>query len=239
TGTSNSLAQPGSKSNSRGNAAGTLASTKAEMKTISAMVTPSLGGAPIAVTQTVNVSFLGNPATIDLNGSTVIANPTSGVLANGTAKSDVTVTLIDANGNAVAGQTVTIGATGGGNTIVQAPATTDANGNATAELRSTGAGTKTITATITRSTGGQVVLTGAPTVGFVADPSTISAAGSTVAANPATGIIANGTDASTITITVVDANGNPVANQPVSLTTTAGPVFTQPAVTNASGVTTG
>src|SRR6188474_1810507 len=62
----------------------------------------------------------------------------------------------------------------------------------------------------------------------------------TVTANPATGVLANGIAVSTITVTVVDGNGAPLANHIVQLTASGtNNTIVQPAVTDASGVATG
>jgi adhesin/invasin len=54
-------------------------------------------------------------------------------------------------------------------------------------------------------------------VQFVADPSNISALLSTATAAPTLGVLADGVTISTITVTVRDVNGNPLAGQAVSL----------------------
>src|SRR5262245_6313952 len=62
----------------------------------------------------------------------------------------------------------------------------------------------------------------------------------TVSASPATGVLANGVAVSTITVTVVDENGAPLANHVVQLSASgANNTIVQPAVTNASGVAIG
>jgi hypothetical protein len=58
------------------------------------------------------------------------------------------VTARDANGNAIAGATVVLAATGAGNALTQPAAVTDANGIATGTLASVTAGAKTVSATI-------------------------------------------------------------------------------------------
>jgi adhesin/invasin len=80
--------------------------------------------------------------------------------------------------------------------------------------------TKTITATINPGVG-QIVVAQQPTVDFVADPNNISAVLTTATASPASGVLANGSAISTITVTVRDQNGNAVAGQAVQLSSTA------------------
>jgi adhesin/invasin len=127
---------------------------------------------------------------------------------------------------------------GSNNTLVQ-PGPTDAFGVATGTIASTTAETKTITATVNPGAS-QVVVVQQPTVQFVGDPSTINALQTTATASPATGVIADGTAVSTITVTVRDSNGNPVAGQAVQLAATgSNNTLVQPGITDAFGVATG
>src|SRR5262249_35288345 len=143
--------------------------------------------------------------------STASASPST-VVANGTASATITVTVRDAYGNPVAGQVVSIASTGAANAISQPAGPTDGAGVATATIASTVAETKTVTATINAG-GGQVVVAQQPAVAFLGDPATISASLTTVTASPTSNLVADGVTASTVTITVRDANGNPVAGQ--------------------------
>jgi hypothetical protein len=162
--------------------------------------------------------------------STVTVSPTT--ITAGTQTSTITVTARDAYGNTVSGATVVLGATGTGNTVAQPAGPTSANGVATGTLRSTVAGTKTVSATISG-----VAVTQKPTVTVKAGA--VSAARSTVTAAPTT--ITAGIQTSTITVTARDANGNPVSGATIVLAATGtGNTLTQPtAATNASGVATG
>src|SRR6185503_19066741 len=107
----------------------------------------------------------------------------------------------DVHGNPVAGQTVQLASSGSSNTVSQPLAVTDTSGIATATIASTHAETKTLTATINPGAS-QVIVTQQPTVAFVGDPSTISAANSSATASPASNVVANGLALSTITVTV-------------------------------------
>jgi hypothetical protein len=100
--------------------------------------------------------------------------------------------------------------------------------------------TKTLTATIEPGPS-QVVVAMQPTVAFVGDPSTIDPTLSSATANPASDVVADGTATSTITVTVRDAHGNPVAGRTVQLASTGtNNTLVQPAgTTDASGVATG
>src|SRR6185295_17619659 len=161
----------------------------------------------VVVAQQPTVAFVGDPSTISAANTSATASPASSVVANGTAISTITVTVKDTNGNVVAGQIVQLASTGSNNTLVQPPAVTSATGVATGTIASTRAETKTLTAMINPGAS-QVVVAQQPTVGFVADASTISAAVSSATASPASNVIADGAAISTITVTVKDANSN-------------------------------
>ncbi|HWP38546.1 MAG TPA: invasin domain 3-containing protein, partial [Gemmatimonadales bacterium] len=177
---------------------------------------------------------------VDPTRSAAAASPNLGIVANGTDSTIVTVTVRDPAGNAIPGQTVQLAATGTNNTLTQPAGTTNASGVAIGRLKSTRAEVKTITVTVNPGPN-QVVLSQQPTVQFVADTTTISASLSTVAANPASpdSIAGDGVQASAITVTVRDANSNPVAGQTVQLATSGAGNLTQPGTTNSSGVATG
>ncbi|MGH7515391.1 MAG: invasin domain 3-containing protein [Gemmatimonadales bacterium] len=164
--------------------------------------------------------------------STVSASPGSIVASSGANTSTITVTAKDAGGTPLSGQTVVLAATGSGNTLTQPTNPTDANGVATGTLSSTGAGDKTVSATISG-----VAITQTATVTVTAGLA--DAGQSTVAASP--GTITTGTGSSTITVTVRDAFANPVGGSSVVLAATGtGNTLTQPSgLTNTSGVATG
>ena len=87
---------------------------------------------------------------------------------------------------------------------------------ASASLSTIRAETKTFTVTINPGPG-QVVLADMPTAAFVGDPSTIDALLSSASANPTSGLLADDVETSTISVTVLDANSNPVAGQTVAI----------------------
>ena len=169
----------------------------------------------VTVTQAASVDFI--PGLTDAGTSTVAASPTS-VTANGTDASTITVTLKDANGNvepADIGVTLTAS---GGNSVISTggTATTNSSGQATFTVTDTTAQTVTYTATDTTD---NVTVTQTASVDFVAPT---DAGTSTVAASPTT-VVANGTDASTITVTLKDASGTPEpAGIGVTLTASGG-----------------
>ena len=158
--------------------------------------------------------------------STVSAAPTS--FTAGSGASTITVVAKDASGGRVSGAGVTLLVSGSGNTV-STPAPTDANGTTTATLQSTGAGIKTITATIN----GVVVSDMATVTVSAAAPSATS---STATASP-TSVAVN--EPSTVTVTVLDQYGNPVSGAAVTLAA-AGAAIVQPSgTTGADGVASG
>ncbi len=230
TGTGNTVTQPVGVTGADGVATGTIASTVAEAKTVSAVIDPA--GANIAVTQTAIATFTsGSPTTTN---STVVVTPATGVTADGVASATVTVTVIDGAGNPVPGQTVSLAATGTGNTLTQPAAATNASGVTTGSIRSTVAEVKTLTATID-PTGTPAVITQQPTVAFVAGAP--SATTTTLVVAPSTGITADGVATAGVTVTVRDSGGNPVSGATVALAATgSGNVVSAPGLSDASGV---
>ncbi|MBI2536128.1 MAG: Ig-like domain-containing protein, partial [Gemmatimonadetes bacterium] len=168
--------------------------------------------------------------------SGVTANPADpdSVVADGVQTSTITVVVRDQYGNPVPGDTVTLAATGTGNTIAQPTARTDANGTATGTIASTAAETKTVTAT----SGGSLALEQTASVKFYAG--LVNGANSDVTVLPDTAL-ANAVDSITIIVTVKDNNSNPVPGQTVQIAVSgSGNTVTQPAsTTDALGVATG
>jgi hypothetical protein len=221
TGTGNTVTQPATTTNASGVATGTLSSTVAELKTVSATINS------VAITQTAAVTV--NPGVVSAAQSTVAA---TSPIAAGSGTSTITVTAKDANGNVIPGASVTLAASGTGNTLTQPASTTDASGQATGSLSSTKAELKTISATIN-----SVAIT--QTAAVTVNPGAASATQSTVAA---TSPITAGSGTSTITVTVKDASGNPIPGATVSLAAapTTGNTLTQPVgTTDGNGQITG
>ena len=237
TGNGNTVVQPAGLSDAFGVALGSVVSTVAGTKTVICTVNP--GASQVLLTSTPTLGFIADQSTMSASLSTVVASPTTNLLANGSASSTLTITVLDANSNPIAGQTVQIAATGSNNSITQPASVTDANGVASGSITTTKAETKTVTVRVNPSTD-NLLLNAQPTLVFIGDASNLSASLSTVTANPVTNIGANGTAISTITVTAKDVNGNPVSGQSVSLAATgAGNSITQPAATLTDGSTTG
>jgi hypothetical protein len=118
-------------------ATGSLSSTVAGSKT----VTATANGVTITQKPVVVVTA----GALSPSVSTVSAAPASIVAGSGT--STITVTVKDAFGNPVSGSTVTLAATGSGNTLTQPSGPSGGNGVATGAISSTATGTKTVSAT--------------------------------------------------------------------------------------------
>ncbi|AXY77769.1 hypothetical protein D3H65_28960 [Paraflavitalea soli] len=193
---------------------------------------PITNGSPATVIFVADIPVVGNPAT-------ALSVVDDNRVANNTALNSVKAHIVDGNGNPVPGAIIVFTITGGtassGATLNDAnPITTDANGDAIMHLKSTAAGTVTITATVN----GVAITNGSPaTVTFVADvPS---------GANPATALsvvipsaVANGTAVTSVKAHVADANGNPVKGAAVQFTIATGAaniVETNPVITDANG----
>jgi adhesin/invasin len=144
--------------------------------------------------------------------STVSAEPTSIPAITGTAA--ITVTVRDGSGAPVSGATVTLQATGSGNTVTQPSGPTGADGIATGTLRSTVPGTKVVSATLNGSVQvsqtAQVTVTLAPAsrVALLEGDGQRAQAGSAVAVRPA--------------VRVTDDLGQPVAGFGVTFVVTSG-----------------
>jgi 3-carboxymuconate cyclase len=177
---------------------------------------------------------------VDPVTSTVVAAPSANVLANNSATSTITVTVKNSGSAGISGQTVQLSASGNGNTISPVSAVTNGSGVATLTLKSTKAELKTISATVTLNPGGnQMSLNAQPTVGFVADASTVSSSLSGFFVAPAIAR-ADGAATSNLQATIVDAFGNPLAGQNVAFSSSgSGNTISLPAVTDANGVATG
>lgn len=108
----------------------------------------SLRATATNLTEATSNTFTITAGAVSLITTTVVAEPDQ-VVADGTAASTITVTVMDGFGNAVGGRTVGLSVSGTGNTLSNATLTTDAvSGKAVATLRSTKSERKTVTTTI-------------------------------------------------------------------------------------------
>ncbi|PVZ78039.1 hypothetical protein C9426_35210, partial [Serratia sp. S1B] len=136
------------------------------------------------------------------------------MLANGNDTSRVILTLRDGNNNPVSGQTVTFVTTLGSVGAV----TETSPGVYSATLT---AGASAGQATITAKLGNNIAGIAPAKVMMTADINNLKASTSSLVASP-TVIEANGSATSLMTLTLRDANNNPVVGQAVTFTTTLG-----------------
>jgi len=225
-GVNNTISQPVATTDALGQATATIASISAELKTITATINP--GGTPVVLAAQPTVQFIGDASNISAALSGAVALPAVDVVANGLDATAVTVTVRDINNNPIPGVTVELASTGTNNVITQRAGTTTAAGEAVAMVASTKAELKTFTLTADPN-GAAVVLTSQPTAQFIGDAQNVSAALSTMMASPTVDVVANGVDASAVTVVLKDINNNLVPYATVALSADGtGSVYTQP-----------
>jgi hypothetical protein len=140
-------------------------------------------------------------AALDAAVSTVSSSPAS-VTADGSASSTVTVTALDAYGNAISGLAASLGQGTGSSTIAPASTTTDAAGHAVFTVTDTLAETvtyqPTVASTLLSATAGVQFVPGAPDqLDFLVQPTDASA---------------TQTIAPAVRVRILDANGNLTAS---------------------------
>ncbi len=170
------------------------------------------------------------PGPVDSARSGFRAAPAQAV-ADGATAVTLTVTARDANGTALAGKVAVFAVTGTANQLSATTATTDASGVATVTLSSTKAEAKAASVEVDG-----VAVAEHAAVTFTPGAPSLSA--TAVAAAPSA--ITTGGPGTTVTITVVDDQGNPITGVVVTLSSSqAGDSIVQPQATGADGVATG
>ncbi|EPE0362512.1 Ig-like domain-containing protein, partial [Escherichia coli] len=149
-----------------------------------------------------NVTFIADVSTAQIASLEVTQDNS---VADGAMANTLRVKVTDANGNALAGQTVSVSADNGA--AVAATVITGPDGAAIITVTSQTAGASTVTASISNSTLNQNVT-------FIADVSTAKIADLVVIKD---GSVADGAMANTLRVKVTDANGNALAGQTVSV----------------------
>ncbi|HEI3184509.1 TPA: Ig-like domain-containing protein [Escherichia coli] len=192
--------------------------------TVEISVTSQIAGTS-AVTASINNSSLSRNVTFVADVSTaqiaVLEVTQDNTVADGSTANTLQVKVTDANGNTLAGQTVSVLA---GNSATVAPTvTTQPDGTVEISVTSQTAGTSAVTATINSSSQSRNVT-------FVADVRTAKIADLVVSQDNA---VADGSTANTLRARVTDAFGNALTGQTVSVlagngATTAPTVTTQP-----------
>jgi len=154
------------------------------------------------------------------------------VSADGTSTSQAVVFLRDADGNSVAGKTVSLAKNGGSQAVITPASAVSSVANGAVIFTIKNTTIEDVTLTATDVTDG-VPLTQTAVMSFVSPPATAGGIG----ANPPT-VLADGVAASTITVTLQDSKGNGAVNKVVTLSqgngrsSVAGPT---PAVTGSNG----
>ncbi|MDQ3138779.1 MAG: Ig-like domain-containing protein [Gemmatimonadota bacterium] len=150
-----------------------------------------VSGNPVTFTAT------GTPGAASEDESSVSAAPGTIAVSTGSSTSSITIVARDGRGNPLAGQTVTLTATGSGATLTE-PGATDGAGTTTALFSSTGSGNHVITAMISGVTLGSatVTVTAGPAV---SGQTTVDVPGGTAGA------------ATPIQLRLKDGFGNPVS----------------------------
>ncbi|HAS8622938.1 TPA: hypothetical protein I7784_22000, partial [Vibrio vulnificus] len=163
----------------------------------------------------VTVTFTADSSSADINNansSFVVVS--DGAVASGSAKNAVAVELKDANGNAVAGESITFSMTGSALATSPLTGVTDPNGRVGFTLTNTLA--ESVTVTATHSSGSRDV-----TVTFAADFGSVDInnvnSSFVVSSDNA---VADGVATNEVVVTLKDANNNAVAGDSVSFVVT-------------------
>jgi alpha-tubulin suppressor-like RCC1 family protein len=178
-----------------------------------AVLSASAASDSIPLTSTVSASFV--PGKVSAATSTLASNLSS-LVADGASSATLSVTLRDANLNAVSGKSVSLTSSRGSSDLVApASAVTDSSGHAVFSVSSTLAGA----AKLSVSDATDALSVGA--LSLVFKPGPVSASRSTVAPSSAS-VVADGATTDTITVRLLDAFSNPVAGKSVSLLSSRG-----------------
>jgi kumamolisin len=161
---------------------------------------------------------------------TASSSSSPGIPADGTTPAFVIVRLLDVQGNFVGGKTVTLAATGGATVTPPSGVTSAADGTVTFEVTALTPGPVTLTATDTTD---GIELDLNPTLQFDVPPATSAG----ITAFPTT-VTANGSDSTTITVTLQDGLGRPTPGKEIALSQNGGHSIVtgpNPSVTDAGG----
>ncbi|WP_267436054.1 Ig-like domain-containing protein [Erwinia psidii] len=206
------LSSPKATTDNNGQISITVTSRRAGNSVLKATVNDS--------TTSTTITFVADRSTAVIGSLTVT---TDNATADGKAANALQVTVVDGNGNPVADQVVALSAPEG-LTLSAASVTTGSDGTASLTATSTTAATLTVTAKANGSSASAEIT-------FVADRSTAVISALTVTTDNAT---ADGKAANALQVTVVDGNGNPVADQVVALSAPEGLVLSAASVTTGS-----
>ncbi|WP_420178045.1 invasin domain 3-containing protein [Morganella morganii] len=195
------------KDNQDGTYTATLKGTKAG----DALLKVTVNGAVLEVAP-VTVTLTADSSNLDKDKSSLTAAPLT-IVANNTTTSEVKLTLKDANGNLVSGQTVLFSTTLANTTF--GTVNDNQDGTYTATLKGKTAGDAVIKVTV----GGNALEVAPVTVKLTADSSNLDKDKSVLEAAPLS-IVADNATESTVKLTLKDVNGNLVSGQTVLFSTT-------------------
>ncbi|EFM6017628.1 hypothetical protein G9U78_004896, partial [Escherichia coli] len=170
--------------------------------------------------QSRNVTFIADVRTAQIADLVVSQD---NAVADGATANTLRVKVTDANGNALAGQTVSV--TAGNGATVAPTVTTQPDGTVEISVTSQTAGTSAVTASINNSSLSQSVT-------FVADVRTAQIAVLEVTQDYA---VADGSTANTLRARVTDAFGNALGGQTVSVLADNGATVTPTVITGQDG----
>ncbi|WON78761.1 Ig-like domain-containing protein [Serratia sp. UGAL515B_01] len=196
------------------NGIATLPVTSEQAGTVT--VTTNVGGKDVSV----GIDFVADGSTATVADDALKAGNAGSTVADGQASNPVTLPVVDANGNPVPDFEVTFTVTQPDGSDSTVTVKTDTNGIATLPVTSEQAGTVTVTTNV----GGKDA---SVTLNFVADSSTATIADNSLTAANSGNTPADGETRNTVTLPVVDANGNPVPDFEITFK-----------VTDANGTTT-
>ncbi|MBU5647979.1 Ig-like domain-containing protein, partial [Pluralibacter sp. S54_ASV_43] len=188
-----------------------------------ATVTASINGS----SRSVSVTFIADASTAQIADG-ALERVINGALADGSTPNSVKATVTDANGNILAGQSVSFSADNGA--TIAASGTTGSDGTVTMTLTSRVVGDSTVTASINNSSESVEVT-------FVADTGTAQiAAGALEVVD--TGARADGETTNRVKATVTDARGTPLPDQVVNFSADNGATIAASGTTNGAGTIT-
>ncbi|WP_162940831.1 Ig-like domain-containing protein [Rahnella bruchi] len=201
-------------SNTQGEAVATLTSLVAGSTVVNAQVNGH--------SESATVIFTADNSTAQITAASMTVTKDNAV-ANGVETNRVQLAVSDANGNALADQTVSFTASHGA--TIASTATTDADGALSLPVTSTVAGASIVTAAINGSS--QNV-----TVNFVYDKSTAAVSKLTILND---NVVANGTDLNRVRVLIKDENGNLATDMSVGLSASNGAKVAATGTTDANG----
>ncbi|MFW5401738.1 Ig-like domain-containing protein [Yersinia sp. 1252 StPb PI] len=187
-----------------------LTSIKAGVVTVTATINGSA--------QTVDVTFIADVSTAQIQTLTEVTALNSGIVADGSQTHRVQARVTDAQGNPLVNQTVTFAASSGATLVSSVVTVTDSDGYIPMALTSLRAGVITVTATLRGGSGNSKTVD----VAFIADTSSARLETLTEVTAANSGIVADGSQTHRVRARVTDAQGNPLLNQTVTFSVSNG-----------------